>query len=163
MASAAEPEEISLKWRQDKLGDGIQLDSETTTVSRRCQSGFGVQLADAWFTKDITTVAIECHEMTDDMYLGVVGRNYNPQDWNGKLSESKHAIVLHAATGRVYHKGAETSFVLRPLTSGARLIMTIDMQTRELSLELKASGAADDARAESTLLLEDIQVAERDP
>jgi hypothetical protein len=57
----------------------------------------------------------------------------------------------------VYHKGSETSFVLRPLTSGARLIMTIDMQTRELTLELKSSGAADDAKAESTLMLEDIQ------
>ena len=158
-----EPEDVALTWRRDKLGDGIQLDAECTSVSRRCRDGWGVQLADAWLTKDITTVAIECHEMTEDTYIGVVGRNYNPQDWNGKLSESKHAIVLHAATGRVYHKGAETSFVLRPLTSGARLIMTIDMQTRELSLELKASGAADDARAESTLLLEDIQVGERDP
>ena len=152
-----EPEEIALTWRRDKLGDGIQLDAECTSVSRRCRNGWGVQLGDAWLTKDITTVAIECHEMTDDTYIGVVGRNYNPQDWNGNLSESKHAVVLHAATGRVYHKGSETSFVLRPLTSGARLIMTIDMQTRELTLELKASGAADDAKAESTLMLEDIQ------
>ena len=152
-----EPEEIALTWRQDKLGDGIQLDAECTSVSRRCRNGWGVQLGDAWLTKDITTVAIECHEMTDDTYIGVVGRNYNPQDWNGNLAESKHAVVLHAATGRVYHKGSETSFVLRPLTSGARLIMTIDMQTRELTLELKSSGTADDAPAESTLLLEDIQ------
>lgn len=152
-----EPEEIALTWRQDKLGDGIQLDAECTSVSRRCRNGWGVQLSDGWLTKDITTVAIECHEMTDDTYIGVVGRNYNPQDWNGNLAESKHAVVLHAATGRVYHKGSETSFVLRPLTSGARLIMTIDMQTRELTLELKSSGTADDAPAESTLLLEDIQ------
>ena len=157
-----EPEDVALTWRRDQLGDGIQLDAECTSVSRRCRHGWGVQLADAWLTKDITTVAIECHEMTDDTYIGVVGRNYNPQDWNGNLSESKHAVVLHAATGRVYHKGSETSFVLRPLTSGARLVMTIDMQTRELLLELKASGAADNARAESTLLLEDIQVGERE-
>ena len=32
----------------------------------------------------------------------------------------------------MYHKGAETSFVLRPLTSGARLIMTIDMEIQDI-------------------------------
>ena len=154
MASAAEPEEISLNWRQDKLGDGIQLDSETTTVSRRCQSGFGVQLADAWFTKDITTVAIECHELTDDAYIGLVGRNYNPCEWTGKLSESPHAVVLHAGTGRASHKGSGTTFVLRKLRSGTRLVLTIDMQKREVTFELKLGA---DEKAESTLIVEDIQ------
>jgi len=152
----SEPEDVSLTWRQDKLGDGIQLDSECTSVSRRCRNGWGCQLADAWLTKDITTVAIECSEITDDTYIGLVGRNYNPEDWAGNLAESHHAIVLHAATGRVSHKGASTSFVLRKLQPGARLVLTIDMQKRELTFELKAS-AADDAKAESTLVLEDIQ------
>mmetsp|Transcript_8578 Transcript_8578/g.17264 ORF Transcript_8578/g.17264 Transcript_8578/m.17264 type:complete len:248 (-) Transcript_8578:155-898(-) len=160
----AKPEEVSLKWRRDKLGDGIQLDADCTSVSRRCRNGWGVQLADAWLTKDITTIAIECHELNEDAYIGLVGRNYNPEDWSGKLSESKHGIVLHTATGRITHKGSGTSFVLRKLHPGARLVLTVDMQKRELTFELKASGA-DDAKAfsnaeapsESTLVVEDIQ------
>ena len=108
--TSTEPTEVALTWRRDKLGDGIQLDPEYRTVSRRCQNGWGVQLADAWLTKDITTVALECHALTEDAYIGLVGRNYNPEDWNRNLSESQHGIVLHAATGRLTHKGSGTSF-----------------------------------------------------
>tara|TARA_B110001452_G_scaffold139879_1_gene116248 strand:- start:261 stop:959 length:699 start_codon:yes stop_codon:yes gene_type:complete len=141
---------VELAWRSDKLGDGIQLDSSCKTVSRHSKSGYGVQLTDAWLTKDITTVAIECQQLTEDCCIGIVGRNYNPGDWNGNLMQSSHAVVLHCASGRVSFKGAETNFVLRPLVTGARLVLTIDMQTREVTFELMgASGSV-----ESSLIVE---------
>lgn len=152
MATGKDPTAIELSWRSDKLGDGIQLDSTCKTVARHSKAGYGVQLMDAWLTKDITTVALECNQLTEDCCIGIVGRNYNPGDWNGDLMQSTHAVVLHCGTGRVSFKGAETNFVLRPLVSGARLVLTIDMQTREMTFELMGATGA----VESSLVVEGV-------
>ena len=48
-----------------------------------------------------------------EAFIGVVGRNFYPGDWDVPLSQSKHAVVVDVNSGRFHHKGANTNFVLR--------------------------------------------------
>ena len=67
-----------------------------------------------------------------------VGRNYFPSTWDTEspLARSSHAVMLRCGDGSVTHKGKATSFILKKLSSGARLNLIMDMQTREMTIEL---------------------------
>jgi len=123
-------------WRTDKLGSGIHVSSDGSSVSRDAPAGWATQLADEWLFKDVTTVILEWGECSGEAFVGVVGRNFNPSPWDVSLNQSTQAVVLDVSTGRFTYKGAKTSFVARKLTSGARLQLIIDMQTREMTTEL---------------------------
>ena len=55
------------------------------------------------------------------------------------LSKSTQAVVIKCGDGAVLHKGKGTSFKLRKLESGARLNLILDLQTREMTIELVGS------------------------
>lgn len=136
----AAPEKIELQWTQQKLGVGVSVSGDGRVASRQ-SSGVGVQLTNEWMVgagkePKVWTAAIELEEVQEDTCIGVVGRNYFPSDWTDPLTKSTHAIVMRCGDGRVSYKGKSTSFVLRPLASGARLHLVMDMQTRELTFEL---------------------------
>ena len=137
------PEKIDLRWTQDKVGIGVSVGGDGGTASRQA-SGWGVQLADHWMAGAgknpmVWTVAVALDEVEPDTCIGIVGRNYWPSDWADPLTSCQHAIVMRCGDGRISYKGKNTSFVLRPLTSGARLHLVLDMQTRELTFELLTS------------------------
>jgi len=130
-----------MEWCSSKHGAFITLSGDNKTVSRSSDSGWGVQLASEWLTKDITTVALALDQIEGDAFIGVVGRNFFPSDWDVPLSQTKHAVVVDCKTGRFTHKGANTSFVLRRIPSGARVNVIVDMQIREMTIELLGAQA----------------------
>uniref|UniRef100_A0A6T7ZIV2 Uncharacterized protein n=1 Tax=Prymnesium polylepis TaxID=72548 RepID=A0A6T7ZIV2_9EUKA len=134
--STDKEEKAPMVWCSGKLGAAVTLSGDQRVCSRSSTSGWGVQLASEWLTKDIHTVALACEQLDGDAFIGVVGRNFYPSDWDVPLSQTKHAVAMDVKTGRFTHKGANTSFVLRPVKSGARLNVVIDMQIRELTIEL---------------------------
>ena len=96
--------------------------------------------------------------MTADTVIGVVGRNFFPSTWDAEspLTKSTHAVVLKCGDGSVTHKGKNTSFILRPLESGARLHMIADMQKLELTVELVGKDAMGIDKVLSSLTVEGI-------
>lgn len=127
---------VPMRWTTQKLGAGMCLSGDTSTISRTCSSGHSVQLGDTWLSRDITTIAMCCSEVTEDTFIGVVGRNFYPSSWEVSLAECSHAVSVNAREGRVTHKGSNTNFVLVPFKSGAKIQLVIDMQLRELTIEL---------------------------
>ena len=116
--STDEEEKAPMVWCSGKLGAAVTLSGDQRVCSRSSTSGWGVQLASEWLTKDIHTVALACEQLDGDAFIGVVGRNFYPSDWDVPLSQTKHAVAMDVKTGRFTHKGANTSFVLR---CGSRL------------------------------------------
>jgi len=84
----------------------------------------------------VWAVALHLVSVTDETTIGVVGRNFYPSSWESELAASRHAIVLRCGDGMVSYKGKSSSFVLRPLKSGDKLMLTLDMQTLQMTVEL---------------------------
>ena len=141
-------------WHGERQGQGVGLSGERSVAGRHAKKAWGVQLADQWMSKDVHTIALLLEQVTENCYIGVVGRNYFPSAWDAPLKESTHATVVHAADGRVFTKRSSTSFFLKPLESGARLQLTIDMSSREITYELFDPG--DPSRVLSSLSVEGI-------
>ena len=134
-AAAAEEKE-QMRWGAEKIGPAMVLSADRLTVSRDA-GGWGAQISDTWISKDVTTFALSMESVTEDTCIGIVGRNFNSSPgWDAPLVEHKWAIVLRAGDGKVFHKGRGTSFILKPLESGARLNVVVDMQLREMTYEL---------------------------
>lgn len=143
----------ALLWRSDRAGRGIAIDGSKRGVARCTDQGWGVQLADHWVTKDVVRVTLALEEVAGECYVGVVGRNFNPSDWSAPLHENQHAVVLNAKTGRIYHKGKETSFVLRKgIPSGCVVSVSADLGARSLTIERLAA----DGTAEATVACDNI-------
>uniref|UniRef100_A0A7S4B574 Uncharacterized protein n=2 Tax=Chrysotila carterae TaxID=13221 RepID=A0A7S4B574_CHRCT len=133
-----EPEK-ELKWCSTKLGNGISLDAEAKTVSRFASSGWGVQLTDIFLNSrgdDTATAVIVCEKLGSEAFFGVVGNNFYPGDWDIALSESLHATVINASEGRSFHHQSPGLMQLRPLKAGSRIKIEVDMQLREMRIEL---------------------------
>ena len=133
---------VPLVFTSAKMGAGVSLADDGKSV---CSDGsvVGCQLADVWMANTsrnplIWTCALELLEVTPETLIGVVGRNYYPSEWNAEnpLSKSTQAVVIKCGDGAVLHKGKGTSFKLRKLESGARLNLILDLQTREMTIEL---------------------------
>ena len=78
MTNASEPE--PMLWCSEKCGAFVTLSGDGKTCSRSSESGWGVQLASRWLTKDITTVALACDQLDGEAFIGVVGRNFYPSE-----------------------------------------------------------------------------------
>lgn len=132
---------VPLAFTAKKAGAGVTLDGGGKTAASDGKA-VGSQLADTWMAGGrnplIWTCAIALEEVSADTVIGIVGRNYFPSEWDGTtpLTKSTHAVVLRCGDGKVSHKGKATSFILRPLTSGAKLNLTIDLQKLELTVDL---------------------------
>ena len=141
-------------WHGERQGQGVSLSGERSVAGRHAKKAWGVQLADVWMSKDVHVIALLLEQVTEHCYIGVVGRNYFPSAWDAPLKESTHATVVHAADGRVFTKRSSTSFFLKPLESGARLQLTVDMSSREITYEL--FDPEDPSRVLSSLSVEGI-------
>ena len=141
-------------WHAERQGQGVSLSGERSVAGRHAKKAWGVQLADQWMSKDVHTIALLLEQVTEHCYIGVVGRNYFPSAWDAPLKETTHATVVHAADGRVFTKRSSTSFFLKPLESGARLQLTVDMSSREITYEL--FDPEDPSRVLSSLSVEGI-------
>jgi len=143
----------SLLWRSDRAGQGIAIDGSKRGVARCADRGFGVQLAEHWVTQDVCRVTLALEEISGECEIGVVGRNFNPSNWSAPLHDNGHAVVLNAKTGRIVHKGRETSFVLRKgLQSGCVVAISADLGARTLTFERLAA----DGTAEATVACDNI-------
>ena len=131
------PGEVALRWTDEKLAAGVSLNATRDTAS---SAKLGAQLCDTWIAGGrkgmIWTVALQLESVTDDTTIGIVGRNFYPSSWESELAASRHAIVLRCGDGMVTYKGKSSSFVLRPLKSGDKLSLTLDMQTLAMTVEL---------------------------
>ncbi len=130
---------VPLAWTSEKVGPAVNVSGDGATASRSA-SGCSAQLTTEWMqggrNPHVYTVALALDAVLPDTLIGIVGRNYWPSDWSEPLAKSTHSIVLECGTGRFFVKGKATSFMLKPLSSGARLNLTLDMQIQELTLEL---------------------------
>ena len=128
---------VPLKWTDQKLAQGVSLNAARDTASSTKR---GAQLCDTWITGGkrgmIWTIALALESVTEDTTIGVVGRNFFPSSWEEELAASRHSIVLRCGDGAVSYKGKRSSFVLRPLKSGDKLTLTLDMQTQQMTVEL---------------------------
>lgn len=79
-------------WHSVKLGPGCQLDSSLTTLSRRARSGWGCQLGEAWYgalaSEDEAVIVLHLRHLAPDAFIGVVGHNFYPGEWDRPLNES---------------------------------------------------------------------------
>jgi hypothetical protein len=142
-----------LLWRSDRAGQGIAIDGSKRGVARCSEQGWGVQLAEHWVTKDVVRVTLALEEVSGECEVGVVGRNFNPSNWSAPLHDNSHAVVLNAKSGRIIHKGRETSFVLRNgLCSGCVISVSADLGARSLTIERLAA----DGTAEATVSCDNI-------
>lgn len=136
-----------LKFVSSKSGAGVTL-THGGAVAASAGAAVGAQLGDTWMAGGrnplVWTCALVLEEVAPDTLVGVVGRNYFPSAWDGEapLARSSHAVVLRCGDGSIKHKGKGTSFILRPIASGARLQLVLDMQKLEMTIELlsKADG-----------------------
>ena len=152
---------IPLKFVSSKTGAGVSI-SEGGQSAASDGKVVGAQLADVWMAGGrnplVWTCALILEEVTADTVIGVVGRNFFPSTWDAEspLTKSTHAVVLKCGDGSVTHKGKNTSFILRPLESGARLHMIADMQKLELTVELVGKDAMGIDKVLSSLTVEGI-------
>jgi len=130
---------VNLLWTTEKIGPGVNVSGDGTTASRSA-SGGGVQLTNEWMTggrdPHVYTIAVVLEDVLPETTIGIVGRNFWPSEWAEPLTKSNHAVVLECGTGRFSVKGKSTSFLLKPLTRGAKLNLTLDMQVQELTVDL---------------------------
>ena len=130
-AETKPPEKESLRFLSSKVGPGVSLSEGGAVAAYDGSVGsWSAQIGDAWISKDVTTIALSCEELSEDTAIGIVGRNFFPSDWDAPLQKSGHAVVLRAGDGKVFHKGRNTSFFLKPLENGSRINVILDMQAR---------------------------------
>ena len=111
-------------WRSPPPDGPIRLQEGGTSLVSNASSGWAHALLDRWFTDGVTSVMLKVEEAAADLFIGVVSANFLPgaPDFNLPLSESRHAVVAHASTGKVYHKGSPTLLALPlPIKEAARL------------------------------------------
>ena len=134
-----EQTKVPLAWTAAKVGPAVNISGDGATASRSA-SGCGAQLTSEWMQggrhPHIYHIVLALDEVMPETMIGIVGKNFWPSDWSEPLAKSLHSIVLECGTGKFFVKGKATSFMLKPLTSGARLHMMLDMQVQEMTLEL---------------------------
>ncbi|KAL1496561.1 hypothetical protein AB1Y20_014167 [Prymnesium parvum] len=123
-------------WTTEKLGPDIVLSDNNAVCSRSSQNGWGVQLLSCWLTQDITTISFQFDQLEGEAQFGVVGRNFFRQSWGTPLAESNHAVALDFTTGHIKYKGNDTTFILRPVGSNSRVNLTVNLQLREMTIEV---------------------------
>ena len=133
-------------WQEQQLGPSMRLHEGGTSVACSTKKGWEHALLDRWFTNGVTSVMLRVEEMADDLFIGVVGRNFMPTatDWHAPLSESRHAVVVHAGSGKVFHKGAPTLLALPlPIREAVQL-------RRQRQEEQRAAGPASPPKAKTS-------------
>ena len=134
-----EQTKVPLAWTAAKVGPAVNISGDGATASRSA-SGCGAQLTSEWMQggrhPHVYHLVLALDEVMPETMIGIVGKNYWPSDWSEPLAKSLHSIVLECGSGKFFVKGKATSFMLKPLMSGARLHMMLDMQVQEMTLEL---------------------------
>ena len=167
----------SVTWRsalQCGVNDtDLTLSPDRLSVLRAPGRGDGprVALCDRWLTRDCTEVTLHCEHLGDDVVIGVVDHNFMSIDewWKADLTRSRHATVVHLASGHCYFRGRRERFLgSMPLTlprarmargnaksapvvtPGDVLHIEIDQRRHEMTVELRAQG--DSSQASSVVL-----------
>jgi hypothetical protein len=123
-----EQTKVPLAWTAAKVGPAVNISGDGATASRSA-SGCGAQLTSEWMQggrhPHVYHIVLALDEVMPETMIGIVGKNFWPSDWSEPLAKSLHSIVLECGTGKFFVKGKATSFMLKPLTSGARLHMML--------------------------------------
>lgn len=126
------------RWRSPPTGGSVRLQEDGTTVVCSAAAGWSHVILDRWFARGVASVMLKVEEDADDLFIGVVGSNFHsyPREWEPPLSESRHAVVAHAGTGKVYAKGSPSLLALPlPIEQAAQL-------RRQRQQQLAGSGGA---------------------
>ena len=103
-----------INWREDKFGPGVSVIAEKKSGKepskwiKKGGGGWGVQLLDKWFAGgkvDEASVILQFHKLPGDVFIGVVGSNYNPGDWTDPFNQSMHAVGARSSDGAMFYKG----------------------------------------------------------
>ena len=143
-------------WQRERCGAGVVVSADGRTASRAAAAaGWGSQRVDEFLTAHTTTTTLTCVALGPEAFIGIVGRNFSESD--AALGASRHAIVVHATTGEVWMKGRRSPLCLprpcavarkggwrmerRPaIASGATVRLVVEMESRELTVELVEGG-----------------------
>jgi len=120
-----------------RLSPGIGVRRRGNVAFARGDTDVTAAVCNVWMSSNklcplTWTIELRLEEINDGMVFGIVGRNYR----DGKLTASRHAVVVRASDGGVVHKGADTSLFLRPMKAGDTLRLTVEMQTLTLTVSL---------------------------
>jgi hypothetical protein len=155
VAPATEPVSGPL-WHSGKLGNGISLNADLSTMSRRAKTGWGTQLAETWYgnmaPEDQATIVLEIAGIGENAFIGAVGHNFYPGIWDVPLKESHHFSGIELATGDAFEKTLPCLQKLSPMGKGARLRISFDVPQRELVIE-QLRELSDEARYSVNLRL----------
>ncbi len=102
-------------------------------------SGPAVALAGVWLASNATDSANALLEITGasaDLWLGVVGANFEPSSWAVHLPSSPHFIGVHAATGECYSKGDRSPLKLPRCVPGSKVRLEVDTNAECVKIEV---------------------------
>jgi len=137
-AKQATISDVNLFFTDAKLGAGVSVSGDGSVAS---SGRLGSQLCNHWMQASsrsplIYSVALLLEDIQPDTTVGIVGRNFFPSEWDGDLAMSPHSVMMRCGDGSIRQKGRGTSYRLRALQNGAKLNVIVDMQLRELTIEL---------------------------
>jgi len=131
-----------MRWVDSKVGQGVRISEDKMTVSRNSADGWGVQLFDAWLANagamyNLADVMLEVEQVTGGaLFVGVVGRNFWPSEWDKPLVGNKHAVGVELGKGALWRKELKTDLLLGAASAGQRVHLQIDMVRQELTIDL---------------------------
>lgn len=141
-------EEVDLNWKADEEGTQSKV-----LVGDTLHQGFSAHVADAWFSKGIIKLSLKVEQVSSNepFAIGLCTGNFTRQldmgaksDKESPLATSHHAVCLQS-DGRIFVKGAETSWTVPPLEDQSTVVFELSFLKRELTLSI-AFGADGDER-----------------
>ena len=121
----------TMLWHGERQGQGVSLSGERSVAGRHAKKAWGVQLADVWMAKDVhaESALLLGSRSTEHCYIGVVGRNYFPSAWDALLKKVRTQPSSTPPTAACSRSARRRPSLLKPLESGARLQLTVDMSS----------------------------------
>jgi len=152
-----------MEWETERFGKGVTFDPATKSASFS-GTGFAVARLNPWLPLHRGSVLLEVTELAGDLWVGVVGRNFNPEgEWwsmpffppqdasteeHKRYSKTQHISAVRASSGTVHVKGVEeVNAKLAPFGGPGQpkvLNLEIDVPAYELKMRLLQRDAKGD-------------------
>jgi hypothetical protein len=169
-------------WQKSEKANGVKYEEESAGGYLVCSrdkvedGSFGVALMDKWLSgqarsPDLASLILQFEDVSDECYVGFVGRNYLQSDWNHDLSKSNLAAVIKCGEGDKCgswcSRGAAPDMINKlgnkfaKITAGTKLHVELEMQTLQCNMELlKDDNSGDvDANVKLDVPIQEIAIA----
>lgn len=116
------------------------MSADGKTVSRAHDGKWGAQLLDTWMSAagyDEAAVILEFDECAGEGFVGIVGCNFNPGDWDEPLNRSMHAVAARTDSGNMSYKMRPMSLAkCAPVQPGCRVSFEVDMVACSMTMQV---------------------------